>query len=103
MKDLKEEMSFEKHLEGWVGSQKTERGQDFWLSTETGQDGYGSKYQVLKMYGPKTQEDKVRERILCDMIKLDMNGGIQFKLESHITNVFEARYRSIAMQAIKSH
>lgn len=62
MKDLKEEMSFEKHLEGWVDSQKIERGQDFWLSTEVVQDRYENKYQVLKMYGPKKQKIRyVRE------------------------------------------
>lgn len=76
MKDLEEEISFQKHLEGWVGPSKIERGWNFWLSIETEQDTYDSKYQILKTYGPKKQEDKVHERILCDMIKLAINGGI---------------------------
>lgn len=89
MKDLKEEMSFEKQLQEWAHRLNKRMNETRLI------------YQVLKIYGPKKQEGMWKKTATW---QVGMNRKIQGKLNKcQIINVPEAHSKAITLQAIKNH
>lgn len=79
MKDLEEEMSFEKHLERWIGLSKDWPGISDWAKRL---DRIDMRVNINFWKCMALKNRKLRyERILCVMIKFGMIGGMQHKSE----------------------